>query len=271
MPIETDPLLTPDGRVAGDLLCGDCGYNLRTLPTEARCPECGAAVQDAVDRERTTSPAWVEVVSGGLSLLVVTLVLGVVAYGFMFVGWGVAIPFCVVTTVAGLSGLFVITRPFPGQPPRSDAYSARGLIRWTLIAIVASACALIFVQAAAMAIENPELARLVLRVVVPAGILVPLLVLPILLARHLRNIMQRLSWRSEASFASMMQTFTVFFEVMFLPSVIAAAKLRTVGLLLVSGVMAFAFLVSWGYLFWQVSNALAATLERCKRARSQSP
>lgn len=30
--------------VAQDLHCADCGYNLRTLSEESRCPECGLAI-----------------------------------------------------------------------------------------------------------------------------------------------------------------------------------------------------------------------------------
>lgn len=33
-----------DGRIAEDKLCIDCGYNLRGLKPEGRCPECGGAV-----------------------------------------------------------------------------------------------------------------------------------------------------------------------------------------------------------------------------------
>jgi hypothetical protein len=48
MPDEADmPTHVPldaGGRVAEDLACIQCGYNLRTLHREAKCPECGMAV-----------------------------------------------------------------------------------------------------------------------------------------------------------------------------------------------------------------------------------
>ncbi len=40
-----DPLhLDGDGRITIDLPCACCGYNLRTLRPDGRCPECGGAV-----------------------------------------------------------------------------------------------------------------------------------------------------------------------------------------------------------------------------------
>ena len=30
-----------DRRIAHSVYCGECGYNLRTLPYAGRCPECG--------------------------------------------------------------------------------------------------------------------------------------------------------------------------------------------------------------------------------------
>lgn len=37
------------GRVAVDVLCSECGYNLRTLHIQGLCPECGAPVARAAD------------------------------------------------------------------------------------------------------------------------------------------------------------------------------------------------------------------------------
>ncbi len=43
----TDPAGNDD-RVASDLECVSCGYNLRTLSTRGRCPECGAWVSRSI-------------------------------------------------------------------------------------------------------------------------------------------------------------------------------------------------------------------------------
>ena len=36
--------LDAEGRVDEDITCRKCGYNLRGLPTDGACPECGSAV-----------------------------------------------------------------------------------------------------------------------------------------------------------------------------------------------------------------------------------
>jgi len=40
--------LVRDEVVAADVSCSACGYNLRTLSVEARCPECGESIADSV-------------------------------------------------------------------------------------------------------------------------------------------------------------------------------------------------------------------------------
>ena len=40
--------LDADGRIATDLVCDQCGYNLRTLHCTAACPECGCAVGESL-------------------------------------------------------------------------------------------------------------------------------------------------------------------------------------------------------------------------------
>jgi len=36
--------LDEEGRLDEDIACLKCGYNLRGLPTDDACPECGTAV-----------------------------------------------------------------------------------------------------------------------------------------------------------------------------------------------------------------------------------
>ncbi len=55
-------------RIATDLPCLKCGYNLRTLPLAGRCPECGVPVERTMrgDLLRFSDPKWVAGLSGGV-------------------------------------------------------------------------------------------------------------------------------------------------------------------------------------------------------------
>ena len=74
LPLPTPP---PPAVVMGDLPCRKCSYNLRTLPTDALCPECGTpvAVSMRSDRLRDADPQWLRIVRGGVSLLWITYLL----------------------------------------------------------------------------------------------------------------------------------------------------------------------------------------------------
>ena len=49
-------------RLLEDLLCNHCGYNLRGLLSEGRCPECGTEVARSLrgDLLVAADPAWLE-------------------------------------------------------------------------------------------------------------------------------------------------------------------------------------------------------------------
>src|ERR1041385_4800198 len=67
--------------VEKDLACRKCGYNLRGLMTDGRCPECGTAVGLSVmgDLLRFSDPNWVDTLGRGVKLIiagVAVLILG---------------------------------------------------------------------------------------------------------------------------------------------------------------------------------------------------
>ncbi len=64
-----------EGRIAADLACLRCGYNLRLLRREAVCPECGVGVERTLrgDLLRYSDANWLQGVADGLGILVYTI------------------------------------------------------------------------------------------------------------------------------------------------------------------------------------------------------
>lgn len=72
-----------DGRIAVDLPCTTCKYNLRSLWPDAKCPECGTKVALSVDAAYprdllcTADPKWVATVASGMHWVIVSAVMGI--------------------------------------------------------------------------------------------------------------------------------------------------------------------------------------------------
>jgi hypothetical protein len=80
--------LDDDGRIAQDISCLECDYNLRTLRLDGVCPECGTDVRRAIlgDLLYYADAAWVRRLALGMKILwwwLATMLL------FPFVGWAV--------------------------------------------------------------------------------------------------------------------------------------------------------------------------------------
>lgn len=56
-----------------ELRCITCGYDLRSLPTEEQCPECGTRIELSLrgDLLSRSDPVWVSRIARGQSLLVI--------------------------------------------------------------------------------------------------------------------------------------------------------------------------------------------------------
>ncbi len=77
---------TPPQRVETDLPCATCGYNLRTLAWDSKCPECGLAVSGSLPPRgfRFQKMATVFRVRRGLALVVIAILIEVLCALAMF-------------------------------------------------------------------------------------------------------------------------------------------------------------------------------------------
>ena len=99
--IEPPPIVTPpivsqepgtvavaldqDGRLAEDVPCRHCGYNLRGLALDGQCPECEMAIEKTLHAFllRFCDPVWLGRLRSGLTLLIVAIFAGL-AVGLIF-------------------------------------------------------------------------------------------------------------------------------------------------------------------------------------------
>jgi len=71
-----------DGAIQADVPCLDCDYNLRGLPPDGRCPECGGSVGEALERFQAIgdTAAWAREFGPAASVLAGSLKLAVVPF-----------------------------------------------------------------------------------------------------------------------------------------------------------------------------------------------
>lgn len=145
----------PHTPVEANVDCRRCGYNLRGLNSQARCPECSTPVGLSIqgDLLRYSDPDWLDKLRGGSALL--SWGMGLTFLGSCLGGIGAGLPGMTVYS-ALFGGLFVVgcsllivyaiwqlTVPDPGGVGDGQYSRRRNLIRiFTLASIAAAAVGL---------------------------------------------------------------------------------------------------------------------------------
>ena len=146
--------LDPLGRLAIDVACISCGYNLKSIERHGLCPECGTTVERSLqgDRLQYSPREWVSTVFRGLKLtvtsfqiLVVLTVLSVVFISFLNTGpptpfnpLFISVPLIAVFVIAGLATLlglwlYAAPEPRPSKLPTTARFDARILVKLFLV------------------------------------------------------------------------------------------------------------------------------------------
>lgn len=183
-------LFDADERIAGDLSCVTCGYNLRSRGLLDICPECGDSVWNTVYAHLVGDTRWLKRVSRGASLLVlaaIALIAPLCACGFdLRVAKPIVAIFLVVSAGTSVFGLLYLTARDPCAGRRSEGISVRRAVRGCLAVSV-----LLWSAFGVQVVHAPPSGLGASPPLLIISLVVSLLILPGLTLRHLSNLLQR--------------------------------------------------------------------------------
>lgn len=134
----SDSIHTRLGMLDEDRACIGCGYNLRGLSPESRCPECATPIAQSIRGNllKHSDPQWLERLRFGTSLKlwnILVLILINVGSGFLAV-FGLPRPIMLfagfIAGVLALWASFAITTQEPRIALEEDAVSLRKMVRF---------------------------------------------------------------------------------------------------------------------------------------------
>jgi hypothetical protein len=137
IPIQLDAA----GHLDADLKCIRCGYNLRGLPANGACPECGTAVGRSFlgDLLQFSPPEWVDQLAGGMNWILVGVVVSIVVslLGGLLGGRRGADPVHQYLLHAlgfiSVIGYWMIAAPDPARLETEPSITARKLVRFVAV------------------------------------------------------------------------------------------------------------------------------------------
>jgi len=132
----------PGGTVARDAPCRGCGYNLRGLSLDGRCPECGAMVGVSVQGDwlRFSDPQFIQMLRKGISFIlwsilisIIMVVVGAVLQLVMRMKGGPVVQLAgLAAYIPAIIGGWLLTSPDPSGVGEDHYGTARKFIRITL-------------------------------------------------------------------------------------------------------------------------------------------
>ena len=219
LPGWVDPeLLDGEERVAADVRCVACKYNLRTLPVRQRCPECGQQVVRSLYRlELEYAPEeWARDLANGAGVLSAAGAMALLGLALQFLP---GLPFApisvvlagVIAPIIAAIGLYTLTTPDPRPPRKPEGLSFRRAARWSLLVGVVLIGATLW-----QSLRGPSVLPSVALVLVTGTVLALLLAHTMLLLRraHSSNLarLAKVLAISVASLAAAASTYILWME-----------------------------------------------------------
>jgi len=243
------------------IFCVGCGYDLRSLPVDGPCPECGRAIAESLGGRRLAAAdaRWLARLAIGQSMVDRGLHLALISFGVMpliAIGFGVLLfygsfiaatveiifPVLLVVLLIGTGlvwfGAMLVTAPDPSESGEEPPQSARRLARWGLGAsIVCCLLAFLVTTLSVLPVTPRFFARFVLQLLAVVSVTVGITALLNCLAargsripdhelaRRTRRIARILRWALPAFLIAMVIAFSP------LQLFVQSLAIRTVGLI----------------------------------------
>lgn len=128
--------------IENDLLCGRCGYNLRTLKLDGKCPECGVPVARTFrgDAWREADARWRSDVLIGIAAINIAMIVWVAVQVLLGQGYRLERYLAITSNVSAgllLLGVIFMTRAEPDALKTERPWSRRRIFRWGSINVIA--------------------------------------------------------------------------------------------------------------------------------------